>query len=385
MGMDPTQPPNATQWLELLPRLSGLIRARSFGRDSIALSHELRTPLTVVMGSSELLLETTLDAEQREAAESVHRAGEQLLRILNQVLEPAPQQQPGHSVRPGSSSSPAARLQGHALVVEDNEFNRVLLIHALSGIGCDVEAVSNGMDALTRLSDRDYDVVLMDCHMPGIDGFDTARQIRALERGRQRVPIIAVSAGGGPEMRADCVAAGMDDFVAKPFTLATLRARVAYWLARTRDSQPVQSPAIQTLQVPVVDTSGHLDLSRLEELVIEEGSPRIALELTEIFLEDIVRRLRAFSEAAQSRDAAACLFLAHAIKGACSNFGALRMARLAEESERRCKAGTFDEVPGLGAQLAEELTMVRSILDQYGLVTTPGVTPQPRLGKSAGS
>ncbi len=378
VGADLAQPPNAAQWLDLLPRLSGLIRARSFGRDSVALSHELRTPLTVVMGASELLLETALSAEQRAAAESVHGAGQQLLRILNQVLEPPPQQQ-GHSVHPGSSF-PAARLEGRALVVEDNEFNRVLILHALSGIGCEVDAVSNGMDALSKLSTRDYDVVLMDCHMPGIDGFDTTREMRRLERGRQRVPILAVSAGGAPEMRADCIAAGMDDFIAKPFTLATLRARVAYWIARGRDSQSAPSQAPVSVPVPSQDSREHLDLSRLEELAIEEGTARIAVELSEIFLDDIARRVQGFADAAQNRDMAACLFLAHAIKGACSNFGAVRMARLAEEGERRCKAGSLDDVPGLTQELAQELELVRSILDQYGLVAAPGAPAQPRLG-----
>jgi CheY-like chemotaxis protein/HPt (histidine-containing phosphotransfer) domain-containing protein len=383
VGIAPGAAPTSEQWQALLPRIAGLIRARSFGRDSIALSHELRTPMTVVLGATELLLESELDPEQRAQVQGVHSSGHELLSILNEVLE-QPAENPS-SIVPPEPEMVETDLHGRVLVVEDNEFNQALIVHALTSVGCEVDTASSGFDALSKLGDQDYDVILMDCHMAGLDGFETTRQLRQLERGAVRVPVIAVTAGGVPGMRRTCLAAGMDDYLAKPFTLAALRNRVAHWMGRAPSRRPLPSVRPSHAPVPKPNAAHHLNLSRLEELAEEAGSPNIAVELTQIFLDDIGRRVQSFQEAAASNDSSACTSLAHAIKGACGNFGAVGMAALAEEAERRAKAGASAEVVSLVQRLAREFDLVSRLLEEHGLVRDASGAPRRRSRRPSGA
>jgi signal transduction histidine kinase len=125
----------------------------------------------------------------------------------------------------------AARLSGRVLIAEDVAANRLVIEAFLRRIGLSFDSVENGRAAVERLrSSDDLDLVLMDCNMPELDGFEATREIRDLERqaGRRRVPIIAMTARAFAEDRARCQEAGMDDFLAKPLKLA----EVAEVLAR---------------------------------------------------------------------------------------------------------------------------------------------------------
>jgi CheY-like chemotaxis protein len=211
----------------------------------------------------------------------------------------------------------------------------------------------------------------MDCHMPDLDGLEATRQIRAVEGPERRVPILAVTAGTVPGARAACLAAGMDDFIAKPFSLSTLRRKASHWLALGQQSDAAAEAAAQLPGEPQQVESGRtptaapasVDLSRLQELADEAGSPRIVEELSLIFVEDMDRRLESLREAADERVERKLLSVIHSVKGACANFGALRMATLAEAIERRVKRG---DVLGLDLEVGElcnEFQIVRRVLD----------------------
>jgi signal transduction histidine kinase/CheY-like chemotaxis protein len=131
---------------------------------------------------------------------------------------------------------PAPRvLDGRVLLVDDNPVNREIALAALAGFGCDVEVAEDGAAAVALAAGRRYDVILMDCEMPGVDGYDATRAIRAHEAasaadGRRRVPILALTASALTTDRERALDAGMDEHLSKPFTREDLGRSLARWL-----------------------------------------------------------------------------------------------------------------------------------------------------------
>ncbi len=141
-------------------------------------------------------------------------------------------------------STPSARADGTpcVLVVEDNAVNRVIAQALLEQLGIRTDTAEDGVDALARLGDesQDFDAVLMDCHMPELDGLEATRRWRETEQrqGRPHIPIIAMTANEPSEAAPACADAGMDDFIAKPFALGDLRSVLSRWIAIPAPAEP---------------------------------------------------------------------------------------------------------------------------------------------------
>jgi CheY-like chemotaxis protein len=134
--------------------------------------------------------------------------------------------------RPRSGDSPTvpSKLRARVLVAEDNLVNQKVAVRTLEMLGCDAEVAENGLLAVEAVRQSEFDIVLMDCQMPVLDGFGAAQQIRELERGSRRIPIVAMTANAMQGDRERCLAAGMDDYVPKPVTLNELDATLRRWL-----------------------------------------------------------------------------------------------------------------------------------------------------------
>lgn len=188
------------------------------------LSHDLLTPLHGVLGNVKLLLDTQLNAAQREYAEMILTSGQDLLVELLAVLEQPTQPK----TQTGSVPEVNYDFKGvRVLIAEDNEINQKVAEKTLIREGFLVTLAGNGREALQILKALPFDLVLMDCQMPEMDGYETTRRIRELPEHLRNIPIIAMTANVVKGDRERCLQAGMNDYISKPFELAQLLAAIA--------------------------------------------------------------------------------------------------------------------------------------------------------------
>jgi CheY-like chemotaxis protein len=206
------------------------------------LGHGLRTPLNGMLGLIDLLATDVSGAQGRKRLQSIQAAGGLLRDVLDQMSDVATARRPRlvpaeygtglvtshEQVLTTASATAAAAPGARILVAEDHPINQAVITDMLEHLGHAVEVVPDGRRAVQRVRDELFDVVLMDWSMPEVDGVEATRQIRAEEArsGRQRVPIIALTAHTYAENRRECLDAGMDDFLAKPITVDVLDAAI---------------------------------------------------------------------------------------------------------------------------------------------------------------
>lgn len=134
---------------------------------------------------------------------------------------------------PSTSAGPFEMLKGRVLVVEDDPLNQHLILRMLDKHSLKGTVADTGEAALEFVKHQAWDIILMDCQLPGIDGYETTRTIRKMVKGR-RLPIVALTASSETETRVACANAGMDDFLAKPVRRAELLACLKKWLTAAR-------------------------------------------------------------------------------------------------------------------------------------------------------
>lgn len=245
------------------------------------------------------------------------------------------------------------QFSGRILVVEDNATNQRVAAGMLRKFGVEIDLADNGRQALERLHDVRYDLVFMDCQMPEMDGYEAARRIREPASGvlDRRIPIIALTAHAMAEDVKKCLEAGMDDHISKPVSLAKFRRALGRWLteaAETLDGQtsPDRVPSVSSAQAPV------FDVEQLRSLL--EGDEQLLHEIVDGFLSDLPVQLDALTSALDKDALPKAAELAHAIKGAAANVGAMRLSELAAEIEQSAKCGESGQVKAILEELRRQ-------------------------------
>jgi PAS domain S-box-containing protein len=261
----------------------------------------------------------------------------------------------GGAVAGTGTRPPVKRVSAlRALVVEDNFVNQKVAQRQLEKLGHKVEVANNGARALEMLALQKYDVIIMDCQMPVLDGYDATRQIRAgrvpnLDR---RVPIIALTAYAMESDRQKCLAAGMDEFVSKPIRYEELKAAIERVLARPVRPAPLPAGAAAPPVKPVV-----LDLAQFEHLkgLQDDENPKFLANLIDLFLAETPKRFRDLAARLAAGDVRAARQLAHTVKGACANFGGRALQALCLEIEECVREGNLKGASALIGKLEPEL------------------------------
>ena len=226
--------------------------------------------------------------------------------------------------------------RGRALVVEDNPINQLVAQGLLHSLGFEVDVAVDGREALAALESRSYDVVLMDCHMPEMDGYEATAELRRREGDGPRTPVIAMTAAVQREER--CLAAGMDDFMAKPVDLQLLKAKLTRWTAGCAQAGPNRGGESAVAAV-AQDQSDAVDPDRLA--VLRSVGPAdgwgMLPVLLDAFLAEVPDTLTTLRAAVADGAAHRVLELAHRLRGAASNLGANQLATACADLELAAK------------------------------------------------
>jgi PAS domain S-box-containing protein len=224
-----------------------------------------------------------------------------------------------------NASLPASTHKYRILIAEDNMVNRKVIFNQVRRLGYDVEVAENGEDALDLMRTIHFDLVLMDCEMPVMDGFEATRRIRSSENGGGRVPIIAVTAHVLIGERDKCFAAGMDDYISKPARQNVLADTIAKWLSVSGEPDVFRDNAQrEPSQLDGRDDGDEIKI-RLEELEKACGSEVVA-ECIGLFLLDTESAIERLNTAVRSANFERVVTEAHKLKGSAGNMGAIGLS-----------------------------------------------------------
>ncbi len=277
---------------------------------------------------------------------------------------------------------PLMTNQPKILVAEDNAVNQTVLRQQLEFLGYRADIVSNGRLAIEALRRQTYALVLMDCQMPEMDGFEATEAIRKSDNiVVRKIPIIAVTANAMQGEREKCLAAGMDEYLAKPFKKEELRIAVESFLKAGTPETVAENETVEAINSALTDEIEHKTFASVAEKAqkgllahdvrkyLSELEKDIGAETIEIiinlFKEDAAERLEKLRSALADSDFRQIEAEAHRIKGGCANLGAKSVAAICQKIEDEAEAHNLDESHDLFVRLEAKMPVLMEILDEF--------------------
>ncbi len=291
-----------------------------------------------------------------------------------EALEPiaaAEQPAPGvalSGIAPSGIATAHAAASCRVLLAEDNAINQEVARAMLENLGVAVTIVSDGSQVLPAVAAETFDLILMDCQMPVMDGYEATARVREHEHGGdpgRRIPIVALTANAVAGDAEQCLAAGMDDYLSKPFTQKELAAVIARWVPASGASAP-PARAQDAANAPVAADTGAVmrneavNARALE--AIRSLAPGLLEKVIGQYLDDAPRYIEQIRAAVSASDAEALRRAAHALKSSSANMGAEGFAALCQSLETLGRAGTTGGAAARFADAEREFARVRESL-----------------------
>jgi len=274
----------------------------------------------------------------------------------------------------------AARLPLRILLCDDNAINQNVAVRLLQQMGYRPDQATNGVEALARIDRQPYDLVFMDVMMPEMDGLEATRQIRERQKNPAQHPnyklpmiIVAMTARAMQGDREKCIAAGMDDYLAKPVRLEDMRAVVERWGAVASQSNAPASPAATNQNTAAKDSiavavaapsdDSPVDLERMNEFT--DGNPESLRELATLYVQQTNTQLEQLEAAIQAGQTQQVRHLAHSCAGASATLGMRRLVPLLRELEKQGHEGKLTTAPQLCKDVLVEFANIQEVLAPY--------------------
>ena len=278
----------------------------------------------------------------------------QLELLLISVLGRSRPQVTGPAITTGAAMD---RKDVSLLLAEDNPVNRKVVVHTLRRLGYEIQVVNNGEEALSALASTHFDAVLMDCQMPVLDGYSATMELRRREGDGPRTPVIALTASAMTADKDRCLAAGMDDYLAKPVVSQQLDLALRRWAPSSRAvSGPVATVAVEP-------QPGAVDEATVDELIASfADDPALFAEVVDTYHQEAGSDLRRLRLAARAADAVSVRAAAHSLRSSSGLLGAHRLCTLLADLETSTPSDTFDLMAGVN-EVRNEYTRVGTALD----------------------
>lgn len=231
------------------------------------------------------------------------------------------------------------------LIAEDNPVNQKVALLQLTTLGFNGHAVANGKEAVEAILSGKYDLVLMDCQMPEMDGFQATKAIRMGEtHSGGRIPIIAMTAHAMDGDRERCISAGMDDYISKPVDAKKLQKVLAKWMRKGAEPERAPAPVLNKEvedEIPTHTISEDpLNIARLQRTCGDD----VAREILEVYVSAAETLLDSIDVERTKRDARAVESLAHQLQGSSAAIGAAEMQRLSTKLEEMAAQNNWAQV-----------------------------------------